>query len=104
MAIRESIGAALLSMSLLVAVLGPLLAPFDPIRIDTAQALYGPGSPYFFGTDQYGRDVFSRVLVGARLSLVTGPSAVAIALLPGVAIGLLAGYHGRWLDVVLMRC
>jgi peptide/nickel transport system permease protein len=96
-------GMVLLALVGLAALVAPMLAPFDPIRIEPAQALYSPGMPYVFGTDQYGRDVFSRVLVGSRLTLVIGPLAVMIALVPGVSIGLLSGYYGRWIDLVLMR-
>jgi peptide/nickel transport system permease protein len=87
----------------LIAALAPVIASFDPIGIDPPRALYSPGLPYLFGSDQYGRDVFSRVVFGSRVSLTVGPIAVAIALVPGVAVGLLAGYYGRWLDVLLMR-
>ena len=87
----------------LAAVLAPLLPLPDPIRIDPTHALYSPGAPYLFGSDQYGRDVLSRVVYGGRISLVVGPIAVGIALVPGVCVGLLAGYYGSWVDVVLMR-
>jgi peptide/nickel transport system permease protein len=87
----------------LAAVLAPLLPLPDPIQIDPTHALYSPGTPYLFGSDQYGRDVLSRVVYGGRISLVVGPIAVAIALVPGVFVGLLAGYYGSWVDVVLMR-
>jgi peptide/nickel transport system permease protein len=83
---------------LLVLVLAGLAAPVlplsDPIQIDTPRALYSPGLPFLFGSDQYGRDVFSRVVFGSRISLIVGPIAVVIALVPGVAAGLLAGFYG----------
>ncbi len=85
------------------AVLAPLLPLANPIQVDSPHALYSPGSPYLFGSDQYGRDVFSRVIYGGRISLLVGPIAVIIALVPGVAIGLIAGYYGHWVDTVLMR-
>lgn len=85
------------------AVFAPLLPLANPIQVDAAHALYSPGTPYLFGSDQYGRDVFSRVLYGGRVSLLVGPIAVIIALVPGVAVGLVAGYYGRWADGVLMR-
>jgi peptide/nickel transport system permease protein len=92
---------------LLVLVLAGLAAPVlplsDPIQIDTPRALYSPGLPFLFGSDQYGRDVFSRVVLGSRISLIVGPIAVVIALVPGVAAGLLAGFYGGWLDAILMR-
>jgi peptide/nickel transport system permease protein len=97
------LGLVVLILLVAIALLAPVLPLADPIQIDPASALYSPGVPFLFGSDQYGRDVFSRVIFGSRVSLVVGPIAVAIALVPGVAIGLLAGYYGRWLDVVLMR-
>src|SRR5579859_5162354 len=86
-----------------MAIAAPALPLADPIRIDPVRALYSPGLPYLFGSDQYGRDVFSRVVFGSRVSLVVGPIAVGIALVPGVSVGLLAGYYGRWVDAGLMR-
>jgi peptide/nickel transport system permease protein len=85
------------------AVLAPLLPLASPIQVDAPHALYSPGTPYLFGSDQYGRDVFSRVVYGGRISLLVGPIAVIIALVPGVAVGLVAGYYANWLDTVLMR-
>src|SRR5207247_9648103 len=96
-------GLVMLVAIVLVAVLAPLIARFDPIGIDPVHQLYSPGLPYIFGSDQYGRDVFSRVVLGSRISLTVGPIAVAIALLPGITIGLVAGYYGHWVDGVLMR-
>jgi peptide/nickel transport system permease protein len=96
---------SLIVLAILVgsAVLAPLLPLANPIQIDSPNALYSPGTPFLFGSDQYGRDVFSRVIYGGRVSLMVGPIAVVIALVPGVAVGLVAGYYGRWLDTLLMR-
>jgi peptide/nickel transport system permease protein len=96
-------GLVILTTMIVLAVLAPVLPLADPIQIDSAHALYSPGTPFLFGSDQYGRDVFSRVLYGGRISLLVGPIAVIIALVPGVVIGLVAGYYGRWLDGTLMR-
>jgi len=93
----------LLVLLAIAAIVGPMAVQFDPIRVDSGQALYSPGLPFLFGTDQYGRDVFSRVLTGTRLALLIGPVSVAIGLVPGVSIGLVAGYYGRWTDEALMR-
>ena len=97
--------AGLIVLAILVgcAVLAPVLPLADPIQIDSRHALYSPGTPFLFGSDQYGRDVFSRVIYGGRVSLMVGPIAVVIALVPGVVTGLVAGYYGRWLDTFLMR-
>jgi peptide/nickel transport system permease protein len=96
-------GLIILILLIIIALIAPLIAPFDPIKIDPTHYLYGPGSPYWFGTDQYGRDVFSRVLYGARISLVIGLISVGIASVIGVTVGLISGYYGGWIDSVLMR-
>jgi peptide/nickel transport system permease protein len=95
------VGIAILAVLAVVAVAAPLLAPFDPIKISD-NALFSPGSPYFFGTDQYGRDILSRIISGARISLTIGLISVGIAATFGVTIGLLAGYYGGWVDANLM--
>jgi peptide/nickel transport system permease protein len=86
-----------------VAVLAPRLSPRDPIKTTPREALEPPGARYVLGSDQYGRDVLSRVLHGARISLVIGIIAVAIAVALGTPVGLVAGYYGGRLDGVLMR-
>ena len=86
------------------AVFAPWLAPYDPISGDLRAAyLLPPGSQHLFGTDTQGRDVLSRVLYGARLSLSVGIISQSVAVTLGVLLGLLAGYYGRWVDAVVMR-
>ena len=86
------------------AVFAPWLAPYDPISGDLRGAyLLAPGSQHPFGTDTQGRDVLSRVLYGARLSLSVGIISQSVAVTLGVLLGLLAGYYGRWVDAVVMR-
>jgi peptide/nickel transport system permease protein len=87
----------------LLSALAPWLAPYDPIRIDSLRALRPPGGAYLFGSDQYGRDVLSRVLYGGQVSMTIGLISVAIAALFGVTVGLIAGYYGGWADSVFMR-
>ncbi len=96
-------GLMILILLIITALLAPVISPFDPIKIDTSHNLFSPGSPYFFGTDQYGRDVFSRVLYGSRISLVIGLISVGIASVIGVTVGLVSGYYAGWVDSVLMR-
>lgn len=97
------VGLALIAGFLLLAFAAPLIAPADPMR----QALYNRLSPptlaHPFGTDDFGRDILSRVIYGARISLRVGVVAVLIALVLGTGIGLVAGYWGGWVDQVLMR-
>jgi peptide/nickel transport system permease protein len=95
------VGIVILAVLAIVAVAAPLIVPFDPIKISD-NALFSPGSPYFFGTDQYGRDILSRIISGARISLTIGLISVGIAATFGVTIGLLAGYYGGWVDALLM--
>jgi len=97
------LGLAVLGLIGVVALLAPALAPYDPLKIDPAGALSPPTLQHPLGTDQYGRDILSRVMVGARLSLMTGLGAVAIALTAGVILGLISGVFGGWTDLLFMR-
>ncbi|MEU9884017.1 ABC transporter permease [Sphaerisporangium sp. NPDC051011] len=98
----EVVAVAVLLAWLVVIVAAPLLAPHDPLTQDAAP-LSGPSAQYWFGTDAAGRDVFSRVLYGARLSVPLGLVLVAATAVVGTVVGLLAGFFGGWVDEVLMR-
>ena len=87
----------------LAALAAPWLAPGDPTRGDLAAALRAPSPAYPLGTDAQGRDVLSRVLFGARLSLTVGVGSQIIALAAGLTLGLASGFYGRWIDAVVMR-
>ncbi len=99
------IGLGMIFVLYLVALLAPFLAPYDPIRQEniTQTAFLQPSLAHWFGTDRFGRDVFSRVLYGARISLAIGFIAVAISVTLGTFIGAIAGYFGAKTDAVLMR-
>jgi len=97
-------GAIFLALVALVSLLAPVLAPHDPIEINLSMRLAPPGTPgYPLGADELGRDMLSRLVWGGRISLLIGFSAVMVAMILGVAIGLLAGYFGNWTDTVIMR-
>ncbi len=87
----------------LCAALGPALAPYDPLASDTAVALTGPSRAHWFGTDQLGRDIFSRIVVAARLDMGIAVTSVALAFGVGTLAGLAAGYYGGWIDRVVGR-
>src|SRR5690606_8936328 len=93
----------ILSVLLLAAVFGPALAPYGVNAVEVADRLQPPSADHWFGTDELGRDVFSRVVVAARVSLQVGVIAVGISLVTGVVLGLLAGYYGGVVDDVIMR-
>jgi peptide/nickel transport system permease protein len=97
------IGAVIVLAFAAVALFADVLAPHDPLAQDLARRLEAPAATHGLGTDDFGRDVFSRVLHGSRVSLRLGLVAVAVALLVGGTIGLLAGYYGGWLDLLAMR-
>src|ERR1700731_4222282 len=96
------VGALILAAVALAALFAPALAPYDPIKVRPAEALSPPSLTHPFGTDQYGRDILSRAMTGARLSLLTGLGAVAVALTAGVVVGLACGGIGGWAGPVLM--
>ena len=103
---RLTIGAALVGLFAASAVLAPWLAPYDPTAVPAALSdtmLRPPGTTHLFGTDALARDLFSRVLHGGRVSLALGLGVEVVAATLGVAVGLLAGYHGGWRDSLLMR-
>ena len=88
----------LLAAMILIAVFGPMLVPHDPLATASDKALKPPSLQHWFGTDQLGRDVFSRVIVATRLDLLISVSAVALSFFVGVAMGACAGYWGGWFD------
>ncbi|MCC6176570.1 MAG: ABC transporter permease [Chloroflexi bacterium] len=96
------VGAALILLLLLVALLAGVLAPFDPVA-QIARRLTAPNDVYLLGTDEFGRDVLSRIIYGSRISLYVGVVSVGIALAVGGTLGLIAGYFGGWIDNVIMR-
>lgn len=98
-----AIAFALFAVIVLVALLGPMLAPYDPLESNAARALQSPSPDHWFGTDNLGRDVFSRVLVATRLDLVISVAAVALSFVVGAAVGSVAGYWGGWIDAVTGR-
>ena len=96
-------GLAVIALLVGVAVLAPLIAPYEPDQQTWSAVRKAPSALHWFGTDDVGRDVFTRVIYGARASLLAGVVAVAFALLIGVPIGLIAGYFGGFLDALLSR-
>ncbi len=97
------IGGLVVVLLFLVSFLAPFLTPYQPDTIDAYRVLTPPSMSHWMGTDELGRDVLTRVLYGARISLKVGFVAVGIAMLIGTAVGLIAGFYGRWIDSVLMR-
>ncbi len=97
------IGISILGGWLLVAIFAPLLAPYDPIFQDAAVRLKPPSMAHPFGTDNFGRDVLSRVIWGARIDLQIATFGVVFAFVIGTTVGSIAGYYGGWVDMVLMR-
>jgi peptide/nickel transport system permease protein len=94
---------ALFFVFALLAAIGPAIAPYDPLASDTAQALKGPSAAHWFGTDQLGRDILSRIVVATRLDLGIAVTSVALAFGFGALLGLAAGYLGGWVDRVVGR-
>ncbi|MGO4573819.1 ABC transporter permease [Microvirga sp. 2TAF3] len=97
------VGAGIVLFFVIVAIAAPLVAPFDPIKPSFMTIRKAPSAVFWFGTDELGRDVFSRMLWGARASLMAGVVSVSIAVLLGVPFGLVSGYFGGWIDAVISR-
>ncbi|HEY3061334.1 MAG TPA: ABC transporter permease [Chloroflexota bacterium] len=96
-------GGALLVLIVLASLSAPLISPFDPIKTNQRLSLEQPSLEHVMGTDRFGRDIFSRVVWAGQTSLPIGLVSVAIGVLFGVSVGLLAGYYGGWFDAISMR-
>jgi len=97
------IGAAIVLLALLAAVVGPTLVPFDPTDQELALRLEGPSAHHWFGLDELGRDIFARVLSGARISLIVGLVVVGVSSSLGMLLGSIAGYFGGVIDELVSR-
>src|SRR5919199_1805401 len=96
-------GTAVMAVFVLMAIFAPLVAPYDPLDQNLPEKFDGPSLAHPFGQDELGRDILSRVIYGARISLTAGLAAVAIATAAGTIIGVVAGYFGSYTDSGLMR-
>lgn len=97
------IGLGVVLLLITVALLAPVLSPYDPIEVEPRDRFLGPSAEHWMGTDKYGRDILSRVLYGGRISLVIGFISVGIGVVVGVPLGLTAGWAGGWANTVIMR-
>ncbi len=96
-------GSGIVLLLFFVSLFAPLFAPYDPGQIDLKNVLSAPSMNHLFGTDQLGRDVLSRMIWGARISLKVGFVATGVAIIIGTLLGAVAGYYGGWIDAVIMR-
>jgi peptide/nickel transport system permease protein len=99
---KAQFGLVVLGLFILGALLAPFLAPYDPNEM-TLNMMSTPSGSHLLGTDDLGRDLFSRILWGTQISLFVGVATVGLALFFGVLLGLLAGYYGGWIDMIIMR-
>ncbi|PIP05524.1 MAG: peptide ABC transporter permease [Syntrophobacterales bacterium CG_4_8_14_3_um_filter_49_14] len=96
-------GSVVVILLFIVSFLAPWIAPYDPSNVNLRMVLAPPSEGHLFGTDQLGRDVLSRMIWGARISLKVGFVATGIAILIGTILGAIAGYYGKWVDAAIMR-
>jgi ABC-type dipeptide/oligopeptide/nickel transport system permease subunit len=99
---RAMAGLALLVLLILCAIFADVIAPYDPIKVSPTDPFAQPTAAHLMGTDQLGRDIFSRVIYGARISLTIGIVAVVISLVPGTTLGLIGGYYGSWVQAFIL--
>jgi peptide/nickel transport system permease protein len=96
-------GMVVILILVLIAILAPLISPYDPYELGTGKILQNPSLAHWLGTDQLGRDTLSRIIYGARTSLMVGLIVVVVAALFGMTLGLVAGYYGGWANTIIMR-
>lgn len=97
------VGAGIVVFFVLLAIFGPLIAPYGMNEQNLANRLLGPSGDHWFGTDDLGRDILSRILYGARLSIWVGFASVVMSVVVGTFLGVIAGYYGRWVDTIISR-
>ncbi|MDM5230398.1 nickel transporter permease [Lysinibacillus pakistanensis] len=97
------IGAGIVLFFILLAIVGPYLAPQGINEQNFAKRLLAPSSEHWFGTDDFGRDIFSRIIHGARISLWVGFFSVILSVIVGSLLGIIAGYYGKWIDTIISR-
>ena len=101
---QAMVGMCMLLLMIFSAIFASVISPYDPLQQDIINRLQPPSAAHFFGTDELGRDIFSRILYGSRISLTVGLIAVSISSVVGCALGAIAGYYGGVLDNVIMIC
>lgn len=100
---RAVVGGIILLVIITMAIFAPYVATHDPVKQNIRNQLKPPSREHIFGTDQFGRDIFSRVVYGARLSLRVGFLSISFALVVGGLLGLVSGYFGGWMEMIIMR-
>ena len=97
------VGCLMFLLIVILALIGTRFTPYDPVQIDIKNRLAAPSSVYWLGSDHFGRDIFSRLLAGAHLSLLIGLVSVSLSVTVGLLLGLPSGYFGGWVDMLVMR-
>lgn len=97
------VGLGIVSLFIILAIIAPLIAPYGFKDQELSKRLLAPSSQHWFGTDDFGRDIFSRIVYGARISLWVGLFSVLASTILGTILGIIAGYYGRWVDTVISR-
>lgn len=101
--VATSVAAGIIVLLFLLAIFGPLIVPYDPLSTSMQEVLQPPSAAHWFGTDQLGRDIFSRVIVATRLDFAIAVAAVGISAIAGISVGAMSGYLGGWLDGIASR-
>ena len=93
----------IIALIVLMSIFAPIIGPYDPDQMDMLNALQGPSLAHLFGTDQVGRDIFTRLMYGARTTLLSALLVVVISIIIGIPLGVISGYYGGKIDSVIMR-
>lgn len=96
-------GASIILLFFILAIIGPMIAPYDPNKPMMANKLLTPNAEHWLGTDDKGRDILTRLLYGARISLMVGLVSTILGAAIGITMGIISGYYGRWVDTIIMR-